>query len=205
MKSPAPITAAVAFLRSMCLSLRLTMGLLRRCAPRNDSTSGRPVMALAASRACASAAPSLLPATKHSAMTKNASAKACVCASRRVSDQNSQRRGMAMQRIAAARRGLVRRHLLDRTAASPDWLLFRCSARRRKCRLVRSFRIVPHTAMPIAPPRLRIRLNRPDASFSRSGASPPKRQRSPSAPRRTAARSRGTPAAAAARASPSHG
>ena len=40
--------------------------------------------------------------------------------------------------------------------------------------MVRSFRIVPQPAMPIAPPRLRIRLNRPEANFSRSGGITPR-------------------------------
>jgi len=34
--------------------------------------------------------------------------------------------------------------------------------------------IVAHAAMPIAPPRLRIRLNNPEACLSRAGASPPR-------------------------------
>src|SRR5260370_16462331 len=37
----------------------------------------------------------------------------------------------------------------------------RCSASRRKCKLVRSFRMVAHAAMPTAPPRLRIMLKIP--------------------------------------------
>src|ERR1700733_14353694 len=50
----------------------------------------------------------------------------------------------------------------------------RCSGSRRKCRFARSLRMVPQAAMPMAPPRLRIRLNRPEASFSRSGGRPPR-------------------------------
>src|SRR6516225_529504 len=50
----------------------------------------------------------------------------------------------------------------------------RCSAIRRKCRLVRSLRIVPQTAMPMAPPKLRINENRPLADFRRSGGNPPR-------------------------------
>ncbi len=46
---------------------------------------------------------------------------------------------------------------------------FKWSARCRKCKLVRSLRIVPQKAMPIAPPRLRIMLNNPLAYFRRAG------------------------------------
>src|ERR1700731_4751622 len=50
----------------------------------------------------------------------------------------------------------------------------RCSAIRRKWRLVRSLRMVPQAAIPIAPPKLRISENRPLADFRRSGGSPPR-------------------------------
>ena len=41
------------------------------------------------------------------------------------------------------------------------------------CRSVRSFSTWLMTASPTAPPRLRVRLNRPEAFFTRSGASVP--------------------------------
>ncbi|MNP27415.1 hypothetical protein D3C76_1203250 [compost metagenome] len=40
--------------------------------------------------------------------------------------------------------------------------------------MVRSLRMVAHAAMPMAPPRLRIRLNNPEACLSRAGARPPR-------------------------------
>src|SRR5258705_2530329 len=50
----------------------------------------------------------------------------------------------------------------------------RCSASRRKCKLVLSFKIVAHAAMPMAPPKLRIMLNSPLAYLSRFGGRLPK-------------------------------
>ena len=50
----------------------------------------------------------------------------------------------------------------------------RCSAIRRKCRLVRSLSRMPHPAIPIAPPKHRIKANRPLADGTRSGAAPPR-------------------------------
>src|SRR3984893_14583963 len=50
----------------------------------------------------------------------------------------------------------------------------RCEAMYRKCRLVWLLRMAPHTAMPTAPPRLRIMLKRPLAYLSRSGGKLPR-------------------------------
>ena len=72
-----------------------------------------------------------------------------------------------------------------------------------KWKFVRSLRIAPLTAMPTAPPRLRIILNNPLAYLSRSGGKLPSPRLTLGATAKTW-ESRGAPAARGAARRPSH-
>ena len=67
----------------------------------------------------------------------------------------------------------ARREMRDSVSTAVPLVAFTASCRRARCRSMRLLSTVLMAARPMAPPRLRIRLNRPEAFFMRSGASVP--------------------------------